>query len=289
MAQTGNRPGPEELAQKLNEMLGRISPLKTEAPGVYYLTVRNFGETYMVEESSSTISDEVKGYGKKYSDYPGLLFYPFNETKGGFKLVAYELEKYAVKQRFSGHDSASLRSVAVYAAEYHPEFFGTYPVPLHTPWGCTIRHRSIENGVYWLETDLCREVLTICYPIWDADLSAEAVGLGVVTEYDQLHDINATLGYRFYKKADACVPIFELLKTRMHWSRTGQIDVPTLMNAIWRDHPDYALNHNIKEQTGANDEISLLFRQLGIEVDPNISQENMITLFPDAGVEYLHF
>lgn len=275
--------------QKLVVRLGEEARLEMEGPGVYYLAVREHGEFYIVEQASPIISDIAKSYGKQHSDYANLFFYSLENARSGSKIIAYELENYAVKQRFSGHDSTSLRSIAVYAAEYHPEFFGTYPVPLHTPWGCTIRHRRIENGVYWLETDQCREVLTICYPIWDADLSVEAVGLGAVTEYGQVHDIHSTFSYLFYKKEDACVPIFELLKARMHWSRTGQIDVPALMNAIWRNHPEYVLNHNIREQTGANDEISLLFRQLGIEADPHVSLENMITLFPDAGIEYLHF
>lgn len=284
-----NEPSPEELAQRLNEAFGSTSPLETEAPGVYYLTAHDFGEIYLVSRSSPVISDEVKGYGKTSSDFPNLLFYPFKETTGGFRLVDYELEKYAVEQRLPEHDSASLRAVAVYAAEYHPEFFGTYPVPIYTPWGNTVRHRCIENGVYWLETDQCQEVLSICYPIWDAGLSIETASMGAVTEYDQSHDIDTILGYLFYKKKDACIPIFELLKTRQSWSHTGRITVPALMNAIWQNHPGYVLNHNIREQAGMNDAVSWLLGQFGIELPPNVSLKNIITLFPDAGVEYLHF
>lgn len=284
---TGKKRIPGDLLQKLGKVLGGTNPPEVEGPGVYYLAGGIYGEFYIVEQVSSIISETAKSYGKQHPDFAGLLIFAFEDVHSGSKIIAYELEKYAVGQRLPEHDSASLRSVAVYAAEYHPEFFGTYPVPLYTPWGSTLRHKCIENGVYWLETDQCQEILTICYPIWAAELSAEAVDLGAITEYDQAHKIEDTC-YLFYKEVDACVPIFELLKTRQNWSRTGRIAVPALMNAIWRNHPSYVLNHNIREQTGANDMVSQLLRQFGIETVPNTSPENMIALFSDAGIEYLH-
>lgn len=279
---------PDELLQKLGKVLGGANPPELEGPEVYYLAGRKYGEFYIVERTSPIISETAKSYGKLHPDFDGLLLFAFEDLHSGSKIVAYELEKYAVEQGFSGHNPASLRSVAVYAAEYHPEFFGTYPVPLYTPWGSTIRHKRMENGVCWLETDLCQKVLTICYPIWNAELSAEAIGLGAFTEYDKTHATDVTCNL-FYKKEDACVPIFELLKTRRNWCRTGRIALPALMNAIWQNHPDYVLGHNIREQTGTNDMINLLMRQFGIETAPNISLKNMIALYPDAGTEYLHF
>lgn len=285
---TEKKPIPGDLPQKLGEVLGGTSPLEVEGPGVYYLAGGIYGEFYIVEQSSSIISETAKSYGKQHPDFAGLLIFAFGDVHSGSKIIAYELEKYAAGQRLPDHDSASLRSVAVYAAEYHPEFFGTYPVPLRTPWGSTLRHKQIENGVYWLETDQCQEVLAICYPIWDSELSTEAISLGAITEYDQTHNIDV-ICYLFYKKEDACVPIFELLKTRQNWSRTGRIAIPALMNAMWRNHPGYVLGHNIREQAGANDVVSLLLRQFGMEAAPNISLENVIALFPDAGIEYLRF
>lgn len=280
---------PDELLQKVSEALGGTDLPEVEGPGVYYLAGSIYGEIYIVEQTSSIISDTAKSYGKQHPDFDGLLFFAFEDANSGSKIVAYELEKYDVIQKRPEHDSASLRAIAVYAAEYHPEFFGTYPVPIYTPWGNTVRHRWIENGVYWLETDQRQEVLTICYPIWDAGLSVDTVKMGTITEYDQSHDIDTTLGYLFYKKKDACIPIFELLKTHQNWGHTGRITVPALMNAIWQNHPGYVVNHNIREQAGMNDAVSWLLGQFGIELPPNVSLENIITLFPDAGVEYLHF
>lgn len=279
---------PDDVLQKLSEVLGGTSHPELEGPGVYYLAGGTYGEFYIVEQSSPIISETAKSYGKRHPDFAELLIFAFEDVRSGSKIIAYELEKYAVGQRLPGHDSASLRSAAVYAAEYHPEFFGTYPVPLHTPWGSTLRHKRIENGVYWLETDQCQEVLTICYPIWDAELSAEAIDLGSVTEYDQAHHIDDTF-YLFFRKSDACIPIFELMKTRWEWEQTGRIVVPALMNAIWQNHPGYVLVHNAREQLGVNDAVHWLLEQLGIEADPNISTDNMIVLFPGAGVEYIRF
>ena len=35
--------------------------------------------------------------------------------------------------------------VALFAAGYHPEYFGEYPVPTQTPGGYTLCHRKLEN------------------------------------------------------------------------------------------------------------------------------------------------
>ena len=43
-------------------------------------------------------------------------------------------------------------------------------MPLHTPRGNTVRHKRLLNGVYWIETDQCRELLAVCYPIGQGDL-----------------------------------------------------------------------------------------------------------------------
>ena len=240
-------------------------------------------------QASPIISDAAKSYGKQYSDYADLLFYSLADVRSGAKIIDYELEKYAIDKGFSNHDSTALHTAAAYGAEEHPEYFGAYPAPIHTPWGYTLRYWRIENGIFWLETDQRQEALTICYPIWNASLSDAAVKLGVTMDYDREHGIHISLAYIFFRKPDACIPIFELMQTRREWGRTGHIAVPALMNAIWQNHPNYVLNHNIREQTGANDAVSLLLKQLGIEAAPNISPENMIALFPDTGIEYLHF
>lgn len=275
--------------RKLLETLGEEALVETEGPGVYYLTVKGYGEFYIVEQASPIISDTAKSYGKRCSDYADLLFYSLADVRSGSKIVDYELEKYAVDNGVPEHDSATLHNAAAYGTEDHPEYFGAYPAPIHTPWGYTLRYQCIENGIFWLETDQRKEALAICYPIWNACLSETAVELGVTMDYDREHGIHVSLAYIFFRKPDACIPIFELMQARREWGWTGRIIVPALMNALWRNHPGYVLNHNMREQTGANDVVSLLLKQLGIEAAPNTALENMITLFPDTGTEYLRF
>ena len=65
------------------------------------------------------------------------------------------------------------------------------------------------------------------------------------------------------------------------------IDKPALMNAIWRIAPEYVCLINQQEQSGKNDLFSALLTDLGIEVEPNISLDNVITIFPDAGKDFL--
>lgn len=275
--------------QKLVEMLGEEAPLEMEGPGVYYLAVKEHGEFYIVEQTSSIISDIAKSYGKQYPDYAGLLFYSLADVCSGSKIVDYELEKYAIDNGVPSHDSATLHNAAAYGAEVHPEYFGAYPAPVHTPWGYTLRYRRIENGIFWLETDQRQEVLTICYPIWNASLSETAMRLGATMDADREHGIHISLAYIFFRKPDACIPIFELMRTRREWGQTGRIAVPALMNAIWRNHPGYVLVHNAREQLGVNDAVCWLLGQLGIEESPKFSADNMIVLFPGAGVEYIRF
>ena len=286
MAQDENKAG-QYAMQKLLETLGEEALHEKEGPGVYYLTVKGYGEFYIVEQASPIISDAAKSYGKRCPDYADLLFYSLAEECGGSKIIDYELEKYAIDNNIPSHNSATLHNAAAYGAEAHPEYFGAYPAPVHTPWGYMLRYRCIGNGIFWLETDQRQEVLTICYPIWSASLSDAAVKLGVTLDCDQKHGIHICLAYLFFRKPDACIPIFELMRTHREWEQTGRIAVPALMNAIWQNHPGYVLVNNAREQLGANDVVCWLLGQLGIEEIPNISEENMIVPFPGAGVEYI--
>lgn len=89
---------------------------------------------------------------------------------------------------------------ALYGMEKHPEYFGEYPVPGITPRGYTVRHKKIINGVYWLETDHCEEMLAVCYPIWQADITVPEQNLGEQLEHDRMQGIENTFGYLFSLK-----------------------------------------------------------------------------------------
>lgn len=67
----------------------------------------------------------------------------------------------------------------------------------------------------------------------------------------------------------------------------ARLDKPALMNAIWSHHPDYALTHNSREQQGLNDLLGLILNAAGIECELSGSAENMVSLSPEAGTEYV--
>ena len=203
-----------------------------------------------------------------------------------YKIIQYEVAKYRAQNNLPLDEP--LRATAFFAAQSFPEYFGAFPVPLHTPRGCTIRHWVMDNGIYWPETDLCEEILAVCYPVWSAELSGLVEKLGEQTEYDRTHDIEETLGYIFFPAKISCIPLRELIRTRPEWTGTV-IDKPALMNAIWAVAPEYAALMNCQEQSGRNDLFFALLAEAGVQVEPNISTDNMIGIFPDSGENFLLF
>ena len=135
----------------------------------------------------------------------------------GAKIIEYEIFKYRVLHHLPLPEGETLHGCAVYAAELHPEYFGMLPVPALTPWGYTTRHRALANGIYWIETDQCEEVLAVSQPVWQTDLSDSVLRHARQTDYDREHGIVRTLGYQFFTKKVSCVAIFELLQYHPKW------------------------------------------------------------------------
>ena len=277
-----------DLLSNLEEDLGEICLVNEKVSGIYYLTARQDGEPFAGEYYAVTdtpiISRQVRAYGRRISD---LWLFSMQDDASGWRIIDYELGKYRVKNHLP--QEQTLHDIALDAAEYHPEYFGAYPIPLHTPRGYTTRHWTLANGIYWLETDQCEEVLAVCYPLWTAELSTLAERVGEMTEYDKAQGIHQNLGCIFFPAQFSCIPIYELMQTRMEaWSGTV-IDKPALMNAIWRDAPEYAIMMNRQEQTGMNDLPTMLLGDFGIEAGPQILPDRMIAISADAGVDYLLF
>ena len=261
--------------------LGPIKTANQQIPGVYYILADQ--EAYAVADMSP-IFPKVKLYGQQIQEF--LLFSMENDTSG-WRIVDYEMCKYMIQHHIDPPPENLLHDLALYAAEYHPEYFGEYPVPLVTPRGYTLRHRKIANGIYWLETSKCEEMLALCYPIWQSELSDVARAIGEVAEYDKMYKLSETMGYLFFTEQSCCVPIYELMETRKEWEGT-LVEKPALMNAIWAYLPDYALTKNGQEQTGKNDLISQLMREFGMDIEHRPSLEKMIAIYPDAGIDFLH-
>ena len=269
----------------LEDEIGIIVENSQVCPGVYLLSARNDDELlsrdYFAVMEKSVIPQEARSYGKKIS---GLWLFPMTGDNENYKIIQYEVAKYRAQNNLPLDEP--LRATAFFAAQSFPEYFGAFPVPLHTPRGVTIRHWVLDNGIYWLKTDQCEELLAVSYPVWSTELSDLTANLGEQTEYDKAHDIEETLGYIFFPARVSCIPFRELLRVRPAWAGTV-IDKPALMNAIWNAAPEYAYLMNWREQSGKNDLFSALLAEAGVEVEPNISMDNMIPLFPDAGMDFL--
>ncbi len=217
-----------ETLDLLAHELGEIYHWEEERPGVYYLsilpTIGEGREYYAVLEGAPS-TQEARAIGRKLEGIP-VLVYRLEAEDGTWMVVEYEILRYKETHGLSMPEGKFVRVAALYGAELRPDYFGAYPVPFLIPWGHTLRHRPLDNGIYWIEAEQCVEVLAVCYPIWDGELSE---GLW---EAGRKLDAEGEMGYIYYLKETACVAIWELLRFRPSLLTTGLIRKPELMNAI---------------------------------------------------------
>lgn len=276
----------DELLYLLTSELGKIQQWEEECPGVYYLAVlpddKSVEEYYLVLENAP-ISQEARSMGRPLQTFPALV-YLLDSEDGARAAVKYEMLKYKTAHGLPLPEGASLRDTALYGMERCPDYFGTYPVPPQTPWGYTLRHRPLDNGIYWLETDQCVNVLAVCNPVWASELSEGLLSIASKLEHED------ELGCVFFQTEAACVAIWELLRTRPELVSLGLIRKAELMNAIWEHHPEYAMGWNAQEQAGLNDGLGLLLYALGVE-DRELegSVEYMIAITPEVGTDFIGF
>ena len=277
----------------LEKELGKIQKIQQLSEGVYYISLQQpakpiCSEYYVVLADSPVISLEAKAYGESLPGHPGLLMYLLEDPHTEYMIVRYELYRHYVRNRIPLPDGETLRSAALTGMECHPQYFGSHPVPSITPHGLTVRHRSMANGVYWLETDQAVQMLAVTYPLWDG-LSDMAQRLANLLPHDLDCGIENTLGYMFFEERASSIPIFELLGSYPIWTKSGLIDKPALMNAIWQDFPEYAVIANGLEQSGANDIVGTLLNEMGADAERNVSPEHLISISPDVGTSFLRF
>jgi len=282
-----------DLPAELSDVFYDIRRIEEQGPGVYYVVSRDesdrlmCAEHYIVEQQSGIISEDAKRYGKAIPQHPDLLLYSYDEEKGGYRIIEYELARYAALTNDDPELVEELHNSAVFYMELHPEYFGAYPAPITTPKGALTRYKTIDNGIFWLETTQCVQLMAVCYPIWESELSDYLKARGLMTDTDKEQGIDNTLGYLFFEEKEFCLVIFELVQVREEWIETGMVNRPALMNAIWQFHPDYAASHNISEQHGLNDGLGLLLKSLGHDIELTGSTDNMISIDLDAGVDFL--
>lgn len=260
---------PDELPFDLTAELGEVQHAELKSPGVYFLSSKE-KEVYVVTVDAPAISEKARSYGRELPERPDLRVYELYQEGSGWHIIGFEVRRYQMKCHLPIEDSKdSLLTIAFYGMEEHPDYFGTYPVPIYTPRGCTVRHRTLLNGVYWLETDRCEEMLAVCYPVWQSDISIPEQNLAEQLAYDQMRDINNTLGYLFFPKQSCCIPLYELCKLHPEIENSGLVHMEALSNAILRFYPEYATVHN--------------------EEEAKYERGSFLLETPDAGTEFFTF
>ena len=200
--------------------------------------------------------------------------------------VKYENEG-LIREYYAVTDTPVISQAArAYGHRTAPEYFGAYPVPYHTPNGRTTRHWVLANGIYWVETDQCEEILTACYPIWSAELSGWVERMGRHLPVDEAGGVHQSRGYIFFPAQLSSIPLYELMQTRPEWEGSV-IDKPALMNAIWAELPEYAVLMNRQEQMRRDELAALLWSDA--EWGSQASPGRMICISPDAGKDYCLF
>lgn len=274
------------------EELGLIKSAVMKCPGVYWLHMFSIsgerpGLDFYAVTRDAPISKEARTYGKKLSMHPELLLYQIDETDFAHKIIEYEIFKFYKKNDLPTPENETLHSMAAFAMELCPSYFGTYPAPTVTPWGYTTRYKTLNPGVFWIETDQCMVTLAVSCIMRD-DFSEKVYRFAHLTEYDETHGLDETMGYLFFQEKAMCLAIFELMRSspRTQWTT---VDAPALMNVIWRDFPEYATEYNYCEQIGEHDILGNLLRIYDPNHELESCPEKTISMALDAGVDFLRF
>ena len=283
---------PMDLPFDLGSDIGIIKAASLECPGVYYIAASRgpflvADEYYVVDDDTSMISQTAKRYGRRSQESPRFLLYDRNDKSSGCGIIDYEVAKYRYQHNISDPSGSTLHDIAIYNMEHNPEYFGTYPAPTCTPYGYTTRYHALMKGVFWIETDQCKEALAVCYPMWNGDLSDGVMELGIPAEGDAQAGMDIALGYLFFNQTAGSLALFELWQLYDSLRDSGYIDYPALMNYIWKYAPEYAAAHNLNNQFGLNDTLGLLLNSLGDERELQSFPEDNIMISEGAGLRFL--
>lgn len=271
--------------------MGLVKSAIMKCPGVYFLhtfaTADHYtGSNFYIVTENAPISAEARAYGKKLATHPELLLYQCEGEDYGYKVIEYEIMKFYIKNDLPYAADEDIHSFAAFGMEVCPSYFGTFPTPMLTPWGYTTRYKVLHPGVFWIETAQCVTTVAVSNVMRD-DVSDEVYNLSVLTQFDQEHGIEQTMGYFFFQEKDMALIIFELMQAREEeWA---MVDKAALMNAIWTNHPTYAMKYNSREEHGGNDHFGLIMRQFDPSYELAGSADNMITLSPDSDTVYFRF
>ena len=269
-------------SKALETAIGELRETQEECIGVWYVSTYGGGkqagrEFYVVARDTDAIPDEAKTYGTDIPGCPGYLLYPMDAERQTRKIIQYEILRYRAREGASDEDRETLRETALDGMEECPEYFGAFPPPPMTPYGHTVRYKVLMNGVFWIQTDAPATALAVAYPIWDDAFSEYAMKLAQ-------GDADG-FGYLFFPETAICLAVFELGRTYRAMRECPQVDAAALMNAIYREFPDYAVQFNLMEQTGGG----VPLRQALNGAERPVSTERMVRLTPEMGTDFFRF
>lgn len=212
----------DDLPFKLDEEIwGALREVAEAAPGVYSVYMdpkpgEHLGrELYAVSEEAvpAVISKEVADRG---TEVEGARVFVYEGAESLYNLVEYEVMRYCAKEgRPFREDRGSLYCAAVYNGEFFPWYFGGTIPPRDTPFGLTVRVKKADEGLFFLETDQCRWVLAVSYPIWNAELSAPVRRLGAFCG-DTLSLRAEESRYLFFPVEHCANAVYELWESSDH-------------------------------------------------------------------------
>jgi len=276
------------------ESFGQIVEAKQIIPGVYEAVVNLEHETdsrkvYIVLRNAPDISDEAKRHGQSFPEHPELLFYWTDSTVNTHYIILYEIGRYQILRqpdRSAYTAKWPMREIATYGAELNPAYFGEHPIPFSTPWGLTLRNKVLAHGIYWLETEKCEQGLVSALPL-NNNFSDEVRDRACTM--DEYRCGRHSPLYLFFREADACIALYELLLQMPEGMLAARINRLALENAVFKNHPKYADRFNknlwIRLQ-GALDYSSL---SQGKQAVKKRFAEEKLHMTPEAGTVYLQF
>ena len=284
----------DEIVAAVEESYGEVFDSEEQCLGVYYFACREDEyepprELVVVEKACPYISDAAKHFGEPLEGHDELLVYDFDDPYGGRPVVLYEADRYRMLHGIPIPDGDDLLGAAAYFADNYPEYFGPIPAPIQTPRGYMTRYITLANGIFALETDTGARLIAIAGIIWSLELYDTTKQLGMKVENPAGIEVPVEVQYLFFTEQDGCLALFELLHGYKALRENERLDKAALMNAIWQYHPEYALEHNLREQRGLNDMLGLIMTAVGAEVELSGSEKNMVALSAEAGVDYVRW
>ena len=239
----------EELPFEVDEeKLGVFLGAELICPGLYLVGTKHGGCFVVLKERAENIfSSEAMAYGMEDGN---AVFFPCHDGQYGDQVIRYEVGRHmALLGRHTLPLYDSPHTQAFYGAKEASEYFGAPVPPVDTPHGRMTRYLELDKGIFMLETEQFEQMLAVCYPIWDEELTSTARALAEMTEYDRSTGMNLTMGYLFFSRKLCAAPLYELMQDH---SELGKhiVSEPALISAIWAHCPAYAVMENMQEQMG---------------------------------------